>query len=56
MVLDASLAYRLPRRWGILTLEARNLFDERFRFQDTDAANPTIAPGRLILLKFTLAY
>jgi tetratricopeptide (TPR) repeat protein len=56
VVLDASIAYRLPQRWGIVTLEARNLLDERFRFQDTDAANPTIAPGRVILLKLTLAY
>jgi hypothetical protein len=56
VVVDASIGYRLPNRWGLITLEAKNLLDERFRFQDTDAGNPTIAPGRVILLKLTLAY
>jgi len=55
-IVDASVGYRLPRRWGLITLEARNLLDERFRFQDTDPANPQIAPERLILLRFTLSY
>jgi outer membrane receptor protein involved in Fe transport len=55
-LLDASISYRLPRRWGIITLEGRNLLDEHFRFQDTDVSNPTLIPERLILLKFTLAY
>lgn len=55
-VVDAALGYRLPRRWGLVTLEVRNLLDERFRFNDTDAANPTLYPERLILLRFTLAY
>jgi tetratricopeptide (TPR) repeat protein len=56
LVFDASLAYRLPRRWGLISLEARNLFDQRIRFQDTDPANPTIYPERLILARFTLAF
>ena len=55
-VLDASISYRLPRRWGIISLEGRNLLNERFRFQDTDLSNPTLIPERLVLLKFTLAY
>jgi outer membrane receptor protein involved in Fe transport len=55
-VLDASISYRLPRRWGLITLEGRNLLNERFHFQDTDLSNPTLIPERLILLKFTLAY
>jgi outer membrane receptor protein involved in Fe transport len=54
-VADASIGYRLPRRWGIITVEARNLFDEEFKFQDTDPANPSIYPERLILAKFTLS-
>jgi hypothetical protein len=37
-------------------VEARNLFDENFRFQDTDPANPDIYPERLILGKITLAF
>jgi tetratricopeptide (TPR) repeat protein len=54
-VFDASIKYRLPKRWGIITIELRNLFDEEFNFQDTDPANPHIYPERLILAKFTVA-
>jgi len=55
-VVDASVSYRLPRRLGLITLEAKNLFDEEFLFQDTDPANPQIYPERIILGKFTLAF
>jgi hypothetical protein len=55
-VVDASVGYRLPKRWGIITLEAKNLLNERFHFQDTDPANPRLYPERLILLRVTLAY
>jgi hypothetical protein len=55
-VVDASLGYRLPRRFGIITLEAKNLFDEDFNFQDTDPRNPRIMPDQLILGKFTVSY
>lgn len=55
-VVDASIGYRLPRRWGLVSLEARNLFDERVRFQDTDPANPEISPERLIVARFTVAF
>lgn len=55
-VVDASIGYRLPKRRGLITVEVRNLFDEEFRFQDTDPANPTISPERFILARFTLAY
>jgi outer membrane receptor protein involved in Fe transport len=55
-VSDASLGYRLPRRWGLVSLTMKNLFDKTFRFQDTDAASPRISPGRLVLARFTLAF
>jgi tetratricopeptide (TPR) repeat protein len=55
-VVDASIGYRLPKRWGLITLEARNLFNQRFNFQDTDPANPVIQPERLISARFTLAF
>jgi len=55
-VVDASIGYRLPDRWGLLTLEARNLFNEPFKFQDTDPANPQVQPERLILARFTLSF
>jgi tetratricopeptide (TPR) repeat protein len=55
-VLDAALAYRLPRRWGLISLEAKNLLDERFRYQELDPARPLFSPERLVLLKLTLVY
>jgi tetratricopeptide (TPR) repeat protein len=33
-VVDASLAYLLPRRLGVLSLQVRNLFGEEFDYQD----------------------
>ena len=56
LVVDAYLAYRLPRRTGIIRLEANNLFDQTFNFQDIDPETPRIAPERFVLLKVTLAY
>lgn len=55
-VVDASIGYRLPNRRGLLTLDVRNLFDNRFHFQDTDPRNPTVAPERQVLFRFTLAF
>ena len=33
-VIDASVGWRFPKRLGIVTLTVKNLFDERFRYQD----------------------
>lgn len=55
-VVDASIGYRLPKRRGFITIEAKNLFDEDFRFQDTDTSNPEIYPECVFLTKFTLAF
>jgi outer membrane receptor protein involved in Fe transport len=33
-VVDASIGWRLPKRLGIAALTVRNLFDEKFRYQD----------------------
>jgi tetratricopeptide (TPR) repeat protein len=55
-IFDASIGYRLPERWGILSLEAKNLFDKSFRFQDTDRANPLIQPNRTVYCKVLLAF
>jgi outer membrane receptor protein involved in Fe transport len=55
-VFDASVSYRLPKRMGILTLAAKNLFDEDFKFQDTNPRNPQIWPDRLIFGKITFSF
>jgi len=55
-VFDASISYRMPKRFGLLTIEAKNLFDKSFMFQDTDPGNPMFQPKRLILARLTLAF
>ena len=51
--LDAGLSYRLPNRYGLLTVGARNLFNENFQFQETDLRNPTVSPKRLVFMQLT---
>ncbi len=53
-VTDLSVRYRITKRRGLIELKAKNLFDRRFRFQDTDPANPTICPKRLIIARLIL--
>jgi len=55
-VVDAALSYRLSNRYGILSLEFKNLFDEAFKLLDMDPANPAVYPERLILVRFTLSF
>jgi hypothetical protein len=33
-LVDASIGYRLPKRFGIFSLEVRNLFHTEFFYQD----------------------
>jgi outer membrane receptor protein involved in Fe transport len=53
---DARLAYRLPRRLGLLSVGVRNLFDTKVRFQDTDAQNPELYPHRLLYGSVSLLF
>lgn len=55
-VVDAALGYRFPKRLGMVSVEVKNLFDEAFSFQDTDAANPSIYPERLALVRLTFNF
>jgi tetratricopeptide (TPR) repeat protein len=55
-IVDASIGYRFPKRYGRVALEVRNLFDEDIRFQDTDPANPGVFPERQVLVKAILAF
>jgi tetratricopeptide (TPR) repeat protein len=54
-VADAALSYRLPRRMGLVSVGATNLFDQDFRFFDVDVNNTTIMPKRMIFVRLTLA-
>ena len=55
-VFDVSLGYRLPKRLGMFSITAKNLFNKTFNFQDTDPYNPRIQPKRLIIARLTLAF
>jgi TonB dependent receptor len=35
-VTDAAIGYRLPKRYGFVTVGVTNLFDRRFNYQQTD--------------------
>jgi tetratricopeptide (TPR) repeat protein len=54
-IVDAALNYRLPKRYGFLTVGAINLFDKKFKFFDTDTNNPRIQPKRTVFFRLTLA-
>ena len=53
---DAAINYRLPKRYGFVTVGATNLFDQDFKFFDRDAQNPIIRPTRTIFGRVTLAF
>jgi len=55
-VLDAEIGYRLPHRFGLITVGIRNLLDEDFNFQETDPSQPTLAKGQLLFARLTLAF
>ena len=55
-VVDASINYRLPKRYGMLRLEIKNLFDKQFHYLDTDLANPEILPERQITGSFIVSF
>jgi hypothetical protein len=61
VVVDAAIGYRLPRRFGIVSLSVSNLFDQGFHYQDDSYREfqdqPSIGPyfpERLIFGRITL--
>lgn len=54
-VADAAIRYRLPKRYGFITVGATNLFDEDFKYQETDLRNPSIIPDRVFFATLTVA-
>ncbi|MGH8064370.1 MAG: TonB-dependent receptor domain-containing protein [Candidatus Entotheonellia bacterium] len=53
---DAAINYRLPKRYGFITVGATNLFDQEFKFFDTDINNLRIQPTRTVFGRVTLAF
>jgi predicted Zn-dependent protease len=54
--LDMGIGWRYPGRPLIATLEAQNLLDSHFHYQDTDPLNPRIFPRRTFLARITLRF
>lgn len=54
-VVDAAVSYRLPKRYGFVTIGATNLLDRQFNYFDTDFNNPIIQPKRTVFGRITLA-
>jgi outer membrane receptor protein involved in Fe transport len=54
-VVDAAINYRLPNRYGFITVGAKNLFDKKFKYQETDLNNPIVQPDRTVFGRITLA-
>jgi tetratricopeptide (TPR) repeat protein/opacity protein-like surface antigen len=54
-IADLGLNYRLPNRYGFITVGATNLFDKKFLYQETDFNNFTIQPARSYFARLTLA-
>ncbi len=51
---DARIAYRLPRRLGLVSVGVQNLFDTQVQFQDTDPQNPQLQPQRQLYASVSL--
>jgi tetratricopeptide (TPR) repeat protein len=52
---DPAISYRLPKRYGFITIGATNVFNHDFKFFERDLKNPTIQPERMVYARFTLA-
>ncbi len=55
-LVDAAVGYRLPKRFGLLSIGVTNLFDKEFQYYDTDPENPRIQPARSVFAKITISF
>jgi hypothetical protein len=55
-LVDVGFSYRLPQRYGLITVGVKNLFDNQFRYQEIDFVNPTIQPNRMAFIRATLEF
>ena len=54
-LLDAAINYRMPQRYGLITLGVTNLTNSHFQYFDPNLFNATIQPERFFFAKVTLA-
>ncbi len=60
-LVDVEAGYRLPKRFGIVSVEVSNLLDQSFNYQDTNfftdkTRTPRFIPERTILARATLNF
>jgi hypothetical protein len=61
VLVDLAMGYRLPKRYGILSLEVKNLFNRGFDFIEVaerssqDVVAPLFLPERSMILKITMS-
>ena len=55
-VFDSGIGYRFRNGQGFIGVEARNLFNSKFNFQDVDENDSTIARHRVILGRLALEF
>jgi tetratricopeptide (TPR) repeat protein len=53
---DAAINYRLPKRYGFITVGVTNLFEKKFKYFDPDQNNPRVIPDRVFFGRLTLAF
>jgi tetratricopeptide (TPR) repeat protein len=62
VLVDMAMGYRLPKRYGLLSLEIRNLFDRDFNYQEVidrssqDVLAPLFLPDRSIVLQLAISF
>ena len=55
-ITDIDIGYRLPRRYGLISLSIRNLFDESAQFVETDAFVQRFSPERFVFGRLSLVF
>lgn len=55
-VVDLNFSYRLPKRYGMLTVGINNIFDKRIKYQNTNFSETLLAPERLLFSRISLAF
>lgn len=60
-LVDAAVGYRFPKQYGLISLEAKNLFDSNFKYRDrqfqlNELRSPDFLPERMIFGRVTLNF
>lgn len=62
VLVDMTIGYRLPKRYGLLSAEIRNLFDQKFNFMDystrssQEIISPLFLPQRTFVIRLTMSF